>query len=176
MYLLGTVTALLMAAVFKRTLLKGPSRPMIMELPPYRLPNARSLALSVAHRAGLFLRKAGTIILALSIVLWALATYPKTEPALGAGDQQAAEAQLAGSYLGQAGQTVEPIFRPLGYDWKISVSILSSFAARGCSSPAWGPSTGSGTPTRPRPPCVSGSAPSGTPAGHPSTRRSSLSG
>jgi ferrous iron transport protein B len=130
MYLLGTVTALLMASVFKRTLLKGPSRPMIMELPPYRLPNAKSLALSVGHRAGVFLRKAGTIILALSIVLWALATYPKTEPAIGMGDQASAEMQLANSYLGRAGQVVEPVFRPLGFDWKISVSILSSFAAR----------------------------------------------
>lgn len=130
MYLLGTVTALLMAAVFKRTLLKGPSRPMIMELPPYRLPNLRSLALSVSHRAGLFLRKAGTIILALSIVLWALATYPKSEAPAGVDAGAAAEAQLESSFLGRAGQVIEPVFRPLGYDWKISVSILSSFAAR----------------------------------------------
>jgi ferrous iron transport protein B len=130
MYLLGTVTALLMAALFKKTLLKGPSRPMIMELPPYRLPNVRGLALSVGHRVGLFIRKAGTIILALSIVLWALATYPKSEPSGAVSDEQAQEQQLANSFLGQAGHAVEPLFRPLGYDWKIGVSILSSFAAR----------------------------------------------
>jgi len=130
MYLLGTVTALAVASIFKRTLLKGQARPMIMELPPYRLPRPRSLALSVGHRASMFLKKAGTVILALSILLWALATYPRTEAAPGMTDQQAQEAQLAGSVLGRMGHAVEPLVRPLGYDWKIGVGILSSFAAR----------------------------------------------
>ncbi|HEU4882843.1 MAG TPA: ferrous iron transport protein B [Longimicrobium sp.] len=130
MYLLGTVTALLVASVFKRTLLKGQARPMIMELPPYRLPRPRSLALSVGHRASMFLKKAGTVILSLSILLWALATYPKSQPQAGMTDQQAQEAQLAGSALGRMGHGVEPLVRPLGYDWKIGVGILSSFAAR----------------------------------------------
>jgi ferrous iron transport protein B len=130
MYLLGTVTALVVASIFKRTLLKGQARPMIMELPPYRLPRPRSLALSVGHRASLFLKKAGTIILALSIVLWALATYPKSDTAPGLSEQQAQEAQLANSALGRMGHAVEPLVAPLGYDWKIGVGILSSFAAR----------------------------------------------
>ncbi|MBB4639496.1 ferrous iron transport protein B [Longimicrobium terrae] len=130
MYLLGTVTALLVASIFKRTLLKGQTRPMIMELPPYRLPRPRSLALSVGHRASMFLRKAGTVILALSIVLWALATYPKTDAAPGMSDEQAQEAALAHSALGRMGHVVEPLVAPLGYDWKIGVGILSSFAAR----------------------------------------------
>ncbi|HET7275270.1 MAG TPA: ferrous iron transport protein B [Longimicrobiaceae bacterium] len=130
MYLLGTVTALAMAAVFKSTLLRGRPRPMIMELPPYRLPNLRSLLLAAGHRVSLFLKKAGTIILAVSILLWALATYPKTEapPAMDAGAAQ--ELQLANSTLGQIGHAIEPLVRPLGYDWKIGVSIMSSFAAR----------------------------------------------
>lgn len=130
MYLLGTVSALLVASLFKRTLLKGQARPMIMELPPYRLPRPRSLALSVGHRASLFLKKAGTVILALSILLWALATYPKTDVPAGMSDQQAQETQLAHSVLGRAGHAVEPLVAPLGYDWKIGVGILSSFAAR----------------------------------------------
>ncbi|HEU0012426.1 MAG TPA: ferrous iron transport protein B [Longimicrobium sp.] len=130
MYLLGTLTALGVAAIFKKTLLRGRARPMIMELPPYRLPRPRGLALSVSHRASLFLKKAGTIILALSILLWALATYPKTDPAPGMTDEQAQEAQLAGSALGRLGHVVEPAVAPLGYDWKIGVGILSSFAAR----------------------------------------------
>jgi ferrous iron transport protein B len=130
MYLLGTVTALVVASIFKRTLLKGQARPMIMELPPYRLPRIRSLALSVGHRASMFLKKAGTIILSLSILLWALATYPKSEPAAGMSEQQTQEAQLANSVLGRAGHAVEPLVAPLGYDWKIGVGILSSFAAR----------------------------------------------
>jgi ferrous iron transport protein B len=130
MYLLGTLTALAVAALFKRTLLRGQTRPMIMELPPYRLPRVRSLALSVWHRASLFLKKAGTVILSLSIVLWALATYPKTEPPAGATAEQAQEAQLAHSVLGRLGHAIEPAVRPLGYDWKIGVGIVSSFAAR----------------------------------------------
>src|SRR5690606_23638464 len=130
MYLLGTIAALAMAAVFKRTLLKGPVRPLIMELPPYRLPDPRSLLLAVMRRCILFLRRAGTVILALSIVLWALATYPRTEPGAGASAESAQEIQLANSYLGQPGHAVEPTVRPLGVDWKIGVSIVSSFAAR----------------------------------------------
>jgi ferrous iron transport protein B len=130
MYFLGTAAALVVAGIFKKTLLKGPSQPMIMELPPYRLPNLRSLFLTVSHRAGLFLRRAGTIIFALTIVLWALATYPKTEVAPTLSEEAAQEQQLAESFLGRAGHAVEPIVRPLGYDWKIGVSIISSFAAR----------------------------------------------
>ena len=130
MYLLGTVTALAVAALFKKTLLRGRARPMIMELPPYRVPSLRGLALSVSHRASLFLRKAGTIILAASIVLWALATYPKSEPSPTLSEEAAQEQQLERSALGRMGQVIEPLVRPLGYDWKIGVSIVSSFAAR----------------------------------------------
>jgi ferrous iron transport protein B len=130
MYLLGTLTALAMAAFFKRTLLRGPTRPMIMELPPYRFPRLRGLVLSVSHRVSLFLKKAGTIILALSVVLWALATYPKTEAAPGVPDEIAQEQQLSQSALGRIGQIIEPVVRPLGYDWKIGVGIVASFAAR----------------------------------------------
>jgi ferrous iron transport protein B len=130
MYLLGTLSALAMAAVFKRTLLRGQARPMIMELPPYRLPRPRSLAVSVWRRAQLFLKRAGTIILALSMVLWALASYPRSTPPPDASAEQAQEAQLAGSLLGRVGHTLEPAVRPLGYDWKIGVGIAASFAAR----------------------------------------------
>lgn len=130
MYLLGTVMALVMAAIFKRTLLKGPVRPMILELPPYRWPSVRSLLVSVTQRCQMFLRRAGTVILSLSIVLWALATYPKTDvdPTLSPAQQH--EARLAHSALGQMGQAIAPVVRPLGYDWKIGVAIVSSFAAR----------------------------------------------
>ncbi len=130
MYLLGTVAALLVAALFKRTLLRAPSRPMLIELPPYRLPDPRSLLMTVAHRAMLFLRRAGTVILAVSIVLWALATYPRTEAPAGASEEAAQEMQLANSALGRIGHAIEPAVRPLGFDWKIGVGIAASFAAR----------------------------------------------
>ncbi len=130
MYLLGTLTALAFAALFKRTLLKGQARPMIMELPPYRLPRPRVLLSNVWQRSKMFLRRAGTVILAISIVLWGLATYPKTEVAPGTPDEVAQEQRLENSILGTLGHAVEPLVRPLGYDWKIGVSIVSSFAAR----------------------------------------------
>ncbi|MBV9774649.1 MAG: ferrous iron transport protein B [Gemmatimonadetes bacterium] len=130
MYLLGTLTALGMAAVFKTTLLRGQVRPMIMELPPYRLPKPRVLLLHVWQRSKVFLRRAGTVILAISIVLWGLATYPKTHAAPGMSEEAAQELQLENSVLGTLGHGVEPLVRPLGYDWKIGVSIISSFAAR----------------------------------------------
>ena len=130
MYLLGTVVALGVAAIFKRTLLKGPVRPMILELPPYRMPSLRSLLVSVAQRCQLFLRRAGTVILSLSIVLWALATYPRTAADASLSPAQQQETQLAHSVLGRIGHGIEPVVRPLGYDWKIAVSIAASFAAR----------------------------------------------
>ncbi len=130
MYLLGTVTALAVAAIFRKTLLRGPVRPMILELPPYRVPAMRSLAVSVWQRCQLFLRRAGTVILSLSIVLWALATYPRTAPDPSLPPAQQQEAQLAHSTLGRFGHAIEPVVRPLGYDWKIGVSIVASFAAR----------------------------------------------
>src|SRR5690606_1334212 len=144
MYLLGTVAALAMAAVFKKTLLKGPVRPLIMELPPYRLPDPRSLLLVVTQRCMMFLRRAGTVILALSIVLWALASYPKSEPGADAADERAQEVQLANSYLGKIGHAVEPAVRPLSFDWESGVSFVSSFAGREGSVASMGTSYGVG--------------------------------
>ncbi|MFN0098345.1 MAG: ferrous iron transport protein B [Gemmatimonadaceae bacterium] len=130
MYLLGTVAALLIAALFRKTLLRGPVRPMILELPQYRWPSPRSLAVSVWQRCLLFLRRAGTVILALSIVLWALATYPKADVDASLTPEVQQEQQLAHSALGRFGHAIEPVVAPLGYDWKIGVSIVASFAAR----------------------------------------------
>jgi ferrous iron transport protein B len=130
MYLLGTVTALIVAAMFKRTLLRGPVRPMIMEMPAYRWPNVQTLLLNVWHRAQMFLRRAGTVILSCSVILWALATYPKTSVPAGVDAGRAHEMQLEHSALGHIGKVIEPVVRPLGYDWKIGVSIASSFFAR----------------------------------------------
>jgi len=130
MYLLGTGTALGVAALFKRTLLRGRPRPLILELPPYRWPNPRTLVVQVGHRVALFLRRAGTVILALSVVLWALATYPRARVPAGTPPGQASEFQLEQSVLGRAGRAIEPLVRPIGFDWKIGVSILSSLAAR----------------------------------------------
>jgi ferrous iron transport protein B len=111
-------------------LLKSPVRPMILELPTYRWPSPRTLGVTVWQRAMLFVRRAGTVIMALSIVLWAMATFPRTEVDETLPAVAQAEQQLEGSLLGRVGKVIEPVVRPLGYDWKIGVSIAASFAAR----------------------------------------------
>jgi len=124
MYALGTFGAFGFAWLFKRTLLKGAPPLMIMELPPYRLPRVKDVALHMLERAGIFLRRAGTVILGISIVLWFLAAYPKA-PADATPTQQ-----LAQSFAGRAGHLLEPVIKPLGFDWRIGISLISSFAAR----------------------------------------------
>lgn len=124
MYALGTLGAFGFAWLFKRTLLKGAPPLMIMELPPYRLPGVKDVALQMLERAWIFLRRAGTVILGISIVLWFLAAYPKA-PA-GATPTQ----QLAQSFAGRAGHVLEPVIKPLGFDWQIGIGLISSFAAR----------------------------------------------
>ena len=120
LYLLGAVVAMLAAAVLTRGLRRGQTLPFYMELPPYRRPMWRAAAHHVARGVGGFLRKAGTIILAASLVLWALFQFPSGGP----------ERPLEDSYAGQVGQALEPVFEPLGYDWRINVGIVASFAAR----------------------------------------------
>jgi ferrous iron transport protein B len=147
-YALGITAALGMAWVFKRTLLKGPIRPLVIELPNYRLPSLRNALLLTYDRAMAFVKTAGTTILVISIVLWALATYPKTAiedmPAgvqsqlaelTATGDDAAAaslveQQELEHSFAGRIGQAIEPAFAPLGFDWKMSVGVMTSFAAR----------------------------------------------
>lgn len=124
MYALGTFGAFFFAWLFKRTLLKGAPPLMIMELPPYRLPALRDVALHMVERAWLFLRRAGTVILGISILLWFLSAYPKAPD--GTTDQQ----QLAQSFAGRAGHALEPVIKPLGFDWQIGIGLISSFAAR----------------------------------------------
>lgn len=124
MYTLGTIGAFAFAWLFKRTLLRGEPPLMIMELPPYRLPRVKDVVLQMAERAGVFLRRAGTIILAISIVLWGLTTYPKSGYDISPGEQ------VAQSYAGQAGKLIEPVIKPLGFNWEIGIGLISSFAAR----------------------------------------------
>jgi ferrous iron transport protein B len=146
MYLLGTVVALLMAWLFKKTLLKGETPMLIMELPPYKRPLLRVVARHMWDRSRLFLRRAGTVILGVNIILWFLATYPKTELAAmnhatvkpGVAqteptpltENEIAGAQLRNSFAGHLGRAIQPVIAPLGFDWKIGIGLISSFAAR----------------------------------------------
>jgi ferrous iron transport protein B len=124
MYALGTFGAFFFAWLFKRTLLKGAPPLMIMELPPYRLPRIKDVAQHMLERGWIFVRRAGTVILGISIVLWFLAAYPKAPE--GATPTQ----QLAQSFAGRAGHALEPFIKPIGFDWQIGIGLITSFAAR----------------------------------------------
>ena len=140
MYLLGIVVALFMAWLFKKTLLKGPTPLLIMELPPYKRPLLRSVLRHMWERSKIFLRRAGTVILGLNILLWFLASYPRatfdSPTATAAASAAAAPApdgngeQLRQSFAGRMGRAIEPLIAPLGFDWKIGIGLVSSFAAR----------------------------------------------
>ncbi len=124
LYLLGIIGAGLVAWLFKKTFFRGSPSHFVMEMPPYRLPQLSSILRNVWDRVLIFLKDAGSVILACSIVLWFLASYPRVENA-----HNPAEA-IKQSYAGQFGQLIEPVIEPLGFDWKIGVGIFASFAAR----------------------------------------------
>jgi ferrous iron transport protein B len=123
LYALGTGGAFVFAWIFSKTVMKGEASPMILEMPPYKRPALKSILLLVGQRAKAFLVRAGTIILGISILIWAASTYPKT-------DTEDKSLQLANSFAGQAGHLIEPAIKPLGYDWKIGIGLIGSFAAR----------------------------------------------
>jgi len=125
MYLLGIVAAFSMAWLFKKTLLRSETPILLMEMPPYRAPSMTGILLRMRERALLFLKRAGTVILALSVVLWALMTYPKPSKP----DATRAE-QLSHSVAGRLGHALEPVIAPLGFDWKIGIGLIGSLAAR----------------------------------------------
>ena len=111
------------AWVFNRTLEKTGETLMVLELPSYQSPSWREVLMQLLERGKIFLRRAGTVILGLSILLWALTTYPKS-------DSENASEQLAHSAAGRMGKAIEPVIAPLGYDWKMGVGLVASFAAR----------------------------------------------
>jgi len=151
MYLFGIIVALLMAWLFKKTLLKGETPLLIMELPPYKRPLLRVVLRHMWDRSRLFLRRAGTVILGINILLWGLATYPRTNVESfnrstvksetqgadstiqrfnGLTQNELAGEQLRNSFAGRLGRAIEPAIAPLGFDWKMGIGIVASFAAR----------------------------------------------
>ncbi|HJR05968.1 MAG TPA: ferrous iron transport protein B [Pyrinomonadaceae bacterium] len=180
MYLLGVVVAVVVAWILKHTILKSPPPPLVLELPPYRMPNPVNVLQTIRTRSWMFVRRAGTVILAISILLWALVTFPRmddagkvdgantttattaaaatqateeranattaakreetVQPAAGAshvaealekGDSgDGAGEQIRQSYAGRLGHLLEPAIAPLGFDWKMGIGLVASFAAR----------------------------------------------
>jgi ferrous iron transport protein B len=121
LYVLGFVAAVLTARVLKSSVLKSDRAPFMLEMPPYRWPTVRSLGLRLVDRSRVFLRRAGTVILAVAMVLWVMAHLP-----LHNGQPP----RIEDSFAGMIGHSVEPIIHPLGFNWKIGIGLITSLAAR----------------------------------------------
>ena len=121
LYVLGFLAAIMTARLLKSSILKSERTPFMLEMPPYRWPTLRSLGLRLVDRSKVFLRRAGTVILTVSIVLWVAAHLPLHDGKVP---------NIESSFAGIIGHTVEPILRPLGFNWKIGIGLLTSLAAR----------------------------------------------
>ncbi|MDQ3907508.1 MAG: ferrous iron transport protein B, partial [Acidobacteriota bacterium] len=158
MYLLGILVAVCVAWVLKHTILKSPPPPLVLELPPYRAPRLMNVVQTIFSRTSMFVRRAGTVILAISILLWALVTFPRahttqatnatatqqgsnatgqTADSANASDNASGPSETSGkgeqirqSFAGRLGRLMEPAIRPLGFDWQMGIGLISSFAAR----------------------------------------------
>jgi ferrous iron transport protein B len=152
-YLIGVFLALMASWVLRKTILRGESTPFVMELPPYRMPTARSVAWHVWDKTSQYFKKMSTVIMAASVLIWALTSFPQTsftEPqAKAVASEYAAshpkataqetdtyvahkeaEVSMANSWAGQIGHAMEPIVQPLGFDWKIGIATVTGFAAK----------------------------------------------
>ncbi|HCU25667.1 MAG TPA: ferrous iron transport protein B, partial [Deltaproteobacteria bacterium] len=125
LYLLGLLFALLAAWVFKKTVFRGTKPAFLLELPTYKWPNFRNVCIGMWERARVFLRRAGTVILGVAIVIWFLSSYPKA-PAEAPPEIPA----VTYSFAGKIGKAIEPAIRPLGFDWSIGIGLLTGMAAR----------------------------------------------
>ncbi len=133
-YVIGMVLAILLAKMLRNNLFKGEAMPFIMELPPYRLPTLKGIGLHVWERSSLYLQKAGTVLLAVSVLLWAAATYPQkefTEAELASltPEQQQSET-LIYTISGRIGQFMEPVIQTMGFDWRIGTALIGALAAK----------------------------------------------
>jgi len=131
-YLIGIVLAIACAKLLRKTLFRGETIPFVMELPPYRMPTARGLLIHTWQRGWMYLKKAGTIILAVSIILWAATSYPKPAEGRLAGlaEAQAQKTALQHSVAGRIGAAMEPAIKPLGFDWRIGTALIGAMAAK----------------------------------------------
>ncbi|HHQ14896.1 MAG TPA: ferrous iron transporter B [Chromatiales bacterium] len=153
LYMLGIAGGVLTALLLKRSLLRGPTPTFLVELPPYRWPSLQSVAIRLLARARIFLYRAGTVIFTVAVVAWALAYFPRPaeiaakydhrraiaelrmeQPVLTAAltqiNQEETAEYLEQSLLGRIGKTIQPVFAPLGWDWKVSAAVIAGFPAR----------------------------------------------
>ncbi|MDE6877715.1 MAG: ferrous iron transport protein B [Odoribacter sp.] len=124
-YVIGVGLAILTALLLKKLLFQKISDPFVMELPPYRMPTMRNTLLHMWNKAGQYLKKMGTVILFASVLIWALGYYPRH-----AEYAKQSPEQMENSYIGRVGKAIEPVIKPLGFDWKMGVSIITGLAAK----------------------------------------------
>ncbi len=145
-YIGGALLGLLVAKILRELLFKGEPEPFVMEMPPYRFPSLKALAMELWIKAKIFIKKAGTFIAAAAMIVWFLSSYPKNpellaeyeariEAAVSESQKKAlynelAAKELESSYLGKIGKFIEPVFEPLGFDWRLSVATISGLAAK----------------------------------------------
>ena len=123
-YVIGIVLAVVMARLFSKFLIKGDDTPFVMELPPYRMPTAKSIFRHTWEKGAQYLKKMGGIIMIASIIIWFLGYYPNHDAYETVAEQQ------ENSYIGQLGRGIEPVIKPLGFDWKLGIGLLSGVGAK----------------------------------------------
>lgn len=123
-YVTGILLAVLMARIFSRFIVRGDDAPFVMELPPYRMPTAKSVLRHTWEKGAQYLKKMGGIIMIASVIIWSLGYYPNHDAYSTTAEQQ------ENSYIGQIGKAIEPVIEPLGFDWKMGVGILSGIGAK----------------------------------------------
>ena len=131
-YIVGIALAVVLAKLLRSTVFKGETAPFVMELPPYRVPTLKGTLMHMWERGWLFVRKAGTIIVGISILLWVFTSYPKPPQSRleGLSEEQAANVRLSQSVAGRIGHALEPVMKPVGFDWKTTTAMIGAFAAK----------------------------------------------
>lgn len=157
-YIIGVITAFIIAFILRKALFKGEETPFVMELPPYRVPRAKAVLRHMFDRGWMYIKKAGTYVFAASVIIWALMTFPQYEPneqeevslreqAIAIASEQELDIEneeiinteydkvlssegLRRSYAGQIGRFIEPIIKPLGFDWRIGIALVAGGAAK----------------------------------------------
>jgi ferrous iron transport protein B len=131
LYMFGIVMGIFTALIMRKTALRGPKPPFALMLPEFRRPNLQTVGMQLLGRAKVFLRRAGTVIFAVAVIIWALAYYPRADELPSDRDENTVAAmQMEQSWLGRAGKFVEPVFEPLGWDWRVSSAVIAGFPAR----------------------------------------------
>lgn len=128
-YILGAFLGLIAAKILRISVFKGQDEPFVMEMPKYRMPNWHLVWFMIYNKAKMYLKKAGSFILLASLVIWFASNFP-AQKIINEDENIQKELQIKNSYLGQFGQFIEPVFAPLDFDWKLSVSLVSGLAAK----------------------------------------------